>query len=174
MKVNFQNKNILAVACLAIVLAASVIFISVPKENKEITPDQNYILLTGFKPNTQIEVLIDNKQSKSLIISQKSEEKFSNFEFKNYIQYNINENNNFVDLSILRNNNTNLLTAKLSGLEKGNAANFSNDNEKTFIPVDWSGKIELSNPVNQNPICLNIKTDDVKTICHFFKDEVTS
>ncbi len=195
MKRAYKNKIITGAFLLCAGFAALFFFKDsyLPTETKEPQQIKNLYAekYEGFSKNTKISRTIFSPSSetkeKEIFIQNPKKPLLINADHNIYkskniynIEYKIHENNeNLIDLSFLINKKKKLVKINLSGLNNKEKVTLMFDKKIIYdvIPVDWSGKITLSAPLNNEnknepEICARIQQqNNIKTICHRLKQK---
>jgi hypothetical protein len=175
-----MNKAITSVLLLSLIAFGLVAgFVHNTFQNKDVplhVSDKVYIEFSGFKNDTVIEPIWNNGKTlkKEKIVVSSDNQKIEDINYSNQISYRIKTPNHIIDLD-LSNNNENV-TVSVSGLKIGNKiALHSQELENIdFIPVDWAGRLTLSNHIQSQNFCISISSQEIQRICHIQNVEVMS
>lgn len=169
----------------AIIVSAIILFSFVFLKREESTISSNnksYLeQFSGFNKQTKIKVTYQTQENniieKNLILKNENTIQDDTFDLTEpyIVFYSINNQNEHIDIQVTK--TVDQIKASFSGIQKSTFISLTPDNEdfSSLIPVDWSGRLELSEPTQKadSKYCIYMESGkNTQEICHNRKRQV--
>lgn len=155
----------------ALIAGVAILYGFAQTATKTTTNEPKYDYYVGFESSDTIEVTYiyaDKSLTAETIRPATKSEVLSKDNLTGIMYVIKNSQDDFIDINALSTKNNVKITASGLSADSKLATTIGTQNTPQFIPVDWSGRIELNMPTNQPNLsfCLHLVTENKQMICH--------